>query len=198
MDKPKTCATCKHCNEWEEPHPEVHASEFMSECGHPDLPEDWDDDNGIDEAHPCPLWEERPRDYAQELQDAQMEIAHFEQELEDTREKLAVFQGHYERAMLIVKKHTEIRKRIDRICGVTPQERQDIIGEAAVESALTLIELRYVELKTVIAAALIAAVGDDNLKCSYDHHGQCQAHNLQPKGECWVEKACQLLGIKQE
>ena len=23
--------------------------------------------------------------------------------------------------------------------------------------------------------------------CWYDHHGYCQAHNLQPKGECWVE-----------
>jgi len=25
--------------------------------------------------------------------------------------------------------------------------------------------------------------------CWYDHHGYCQAHNLQPKGECWVELA---------
>lgn len=25
--------------------------------------------------------------------------------------------------------------------------------------------------------------------CWHDHHGYCQAHNLQPKGECWVELA---------
>ena len=24
-------------------------------------------------------------------------------------------------------------------------------------------------------------------ECWYDHHGYCQAHNLEPKGECWVE-----------
>ena len=25
--------------------------------------------------------------------------------------------------------------------------------------------------------------------CYPDHHGYCQAHNLQPRGECWVELA---------
>jgi hypothetical protein len=25
-------------------------------------------------------------------------------------------------------------------------------------------------------------------ECRYDHHGYCQEHNLQPKGECWVER----------
>ena len=23
--------------------------------------------------------------------------------------------------------------------------------------------------------------------CEYDHHGLCQTHNMQPKGECWAE-----------
>ena len=25
--------------------------------------------------------------------------------------------------------------------------------------------------------------------CYHDHHGYCQAHNLEPKGECWVEQS---------
>jgi hypothetical protein len=33
-------------------------------------------------------------------------------------------------------------------------------------------------------------------ECRYDHHGYCQAHNLQPKGECWFELVRAELGEK--
>ena len=38
--------------------------------------------------------------------------------------------------------------------------------------------------------------------CYHDHHGYCQAHNLEPKGECWVEQSqafiAELTGGKDE
>ena len=38
--------------------------------------------------------------------------------------------------------------------------------------------------------------------CYYDHHGYCQAHNLDPRGECWVEQSqafiAALKGSKDE
>lgn len=37
--------------------------------------------------------------------------------------------------------------------------------------------------KAIDAAFEVA--GND--PCYYDHHGYCQSHNLQPKGECWAE-----------
>jgi len=29
--------------------------------------------------------------------------------------------------------------------------------------------------------------------CWHDHHGYCQAHNVQPAEECWVKKATDLV-----
>jgi len=37
----------------------------------------------------------------------------------------------------------------------------------------------------------IDMTGEPN--CWYDHHGYCQAHNLEPKGECWVEQSKALI-----
>jgi len=38
-------------------------------------------------------------------------------------------------------------------------------------------------------AALVAAckAAFEDTPCHYDHHGYCQAHALQPKGECYME-----------
>ena len=33
--------------------------------------------------------------------------------------------------------------------------------------------------------------------CWYDHHGNCQEHNLEPMGECWTEK-CRAAIAKAE
>jgi hypothetical protein len=35
-------------------------------------------------------------------------------------------------------------------------------------------------------------------ECRYDHHGYCQAHNLQPKSECWVELVRSELGDRHD
>lgn len=35
-----------------------------------------------------------------------------------------------------------------------------------------------------------------NDKCWYDHHGYCQAHFLQPKGECIVERTRNYLNVE--
>ena len=38
--------------------------------------------------------------------------------------------------------------------------------------------------------------------CYHDHHGYCQAHNLEPRDECWVKKSqaliAELTGGKDE
>jgi hypothetical protein len=45
-------------------------------------------------------------------------------------------------------------------------------------------ETRVAELEKACKAAC-----DGAEECHYDHHGFCQAHSLQPKGECYVELA---------
>lgn len=50
----------------------------------------------------------------------------------------------------------------------------------------------------LVAACEAACTGE--YPCSYDHHGLCQAHALQPKGECYVELARAALaqaGVKE-
>ncbi len=39
----------------------------------------------------------------------------------------------------------------------------------------------------LLAACLAADTGIDVDLCYYDHHGNCQANGLQPKGECYME-----------
>lgn len=44
-------------------------------------------------------------------------------------------------------------------------------------------------MKILIDKELIEEIFEiHNSECRYDHHGYCQEHNLQPKGECWVER----------
>lgn len=54
-----------------------------------------------------------------------------------------------------------------------------------------------VQRDAAMAACEATATGEEEDPCRYDHHGNCQAHGLQPKGECYMElarAALKLLG----
>ena len=49
----------------------------------------------------------------------------------------------------------------------------------------------------LLVAACEAAMEVEPNNCSYDHHGLCQAHNLQPKEKCWHELCVAALAAAQ-
>jgi|ERR1051326_2397967 hypothetical protein len=48
----------------------------------------------------------------------------------------------------------------------------------------------------LVEAVKAAIEGEEN--CWYDHHGYCQAHRLQPKGQCYVELGRAALAARRE
>jgi len=55
--------------------------------------------------------------------------------------------------------------------------------------------IEELEAKLTKAVALLSHAIDmtGELQCYHDHHGYCQAHNLEPRGECWVELSQALI-----
>lgn len=51
-----------------------------------------------------------------------------------------------------------------------------------------------IQIPKQLIAEILHMQGD---KCRYDHHGYCQAHNLQMKEECWVYRLKNLLTVAQ-
>lgn len=62
--------------------------------------------------------------------------------------------------------------------------------EAATKAEWAERALRAEARVKVLSALLTRAIENTGEPdCWYDHHGYCQAHNLEPKGECWVEQS---------
>lgn len=49
-----------------------------------------------------------------------------------------------------------------------------------------------------LAACRAVATDEAEDPCYYDHHGYCQAHGLQPKGECYMELARAAIKLMEE
>ena len=65
-----------------------------------------------------------------------------------------------------------------------------LISEANMIEDIEQLRAENARLRELLSIA-VEMTGEP--ECWYDHHGYCQAHNLEPKGECWVELSSAIL-----
>lgn len=72
---------------------------------------------------------------------------------------------------------------------MTDAEREALASQEAAHAWRERAEKAEAEVARLLELLIFAVEMTGEPECYYDHHGYCQAHNLQPKGECWVELA---------
>lgn len=85
----------------------------------------------------------------------------------------------------------------DRIAELEAKLRASVMQELASLGQAQDAHQAQLEAEAKLAKAVellsraVDMTGDPH--CYYDRHGYCQAHNLEPKGECWVEQSQRLI-----
>jgi len=98
----------------------------------------------------------------------------------DELEMIRMWNFNHPQRMELIAEIRRLREELER----SEKERDRFCDKLHIK----MDEHREIERKLAEARELFEEVVDYvDEKCWYDHHGYCQAHGLQPKGECFVE-----------